>query len=355
MSAPTKRMLERALALGLLTTDQATRLARLHHAKKQADPSLRIEDVAVEAGLVTAEQAERLRAEEAKFETERTIAGYRLLEKIGSGSMGTVYKATQLSLQRTVAIKILSPHLARDPRYVERFLREARAVARLSHPNVISGIDVGEAEGVRYFVMEFASGLTVQKLLDRGGPMDESRVARIALQIARALEHAHEAGLVHRDVKPDNILITGDGVAKLCDLGLAKDRPESGVSLGTPYYISPEQAEGITDVDIRSDLYAFGATLYHMLAGRPPFEGRAQVVMAKHVKEEPPPLRSLAPDVSPEMEEIVHRLLRKDRNQRFQSPKELIGALELHEEAVARRKEAARRSSAVPVRRLRKR
>jgi len=306
--------------------------------------------VGVEAGLLTRDQAQRLRAEEQKFETERTVAGYQLIERIGSGSMGTVYKATQLSLQRTVAIKILSPHLARDPAYVERFLREARAVARLSHPNVISGIDVGEAEGVRYFVMEYASGLTVQRLIDRGGPMDESRVARVALQIARALEHAHEAGLVHRDVKPDNILITGDGVAKLCDLGLAKDRPEAGVSMGTPHYISPEQAEGLADVDIRADLYSFGATLFHMLAGRPPFEGRAAVVMAKHVKEEPPALRSLAPDASEGIEKIVAKLLRKRRNERFQSPKELIGALELYEDEVARAHEAVRRSSAAPVR-----
>ncbi len=329
MKSPTKRILERALALGLLTKEQATRLARQHHAKKRPGvDGPRLEEVAVEMGLLTAEQAKRLREEEDKFETERTVAGYRLIEKIGSGSMGTVYKAIQLSLQRTVAIKILSPHLARNPSYVERFLREARAVARLSHPHVISGIDVGEAEGIRYFVMEYASGHTVQQLLDRGGPMDEARVLLIALQIAGALQHAHEAGLVHRDVKPDNILITGEGSAKLCDLGLAKDRPESGVSLGTPNYISPEQAQALDDVDIRSDLYSFGATLFHMLAGRPPFQGRAQVVMALHVKEEPPLLRTLESDISGTAEGIVARLLRKERRERFPSPKELVGALE---------------------------
>ena len=227
------------------------------------------------------------------------IAGYRLVGKLGAGSMGTVYKARQLSLDREVAIKLLSPHLARKKDYVERFLREARAVAKLNHPNVISGIDAGEEEGVRYFVMEYASGMTVGELLQRGGAMDEARVLRVALQIARALEHAHDAGLVHRDVKPDNILLTKDHVAKLCDLGLAKDSPEEGRALGTPAYISPEQAQGLADVDIRSDLYSFGCTLYHMLTGKQPFDGNAKVVMVKHLTEEAQSIRAIEPPPAP--------------------------------------------------------
>ena len=141
------------------------------------------------------------------------------------------------------------------------------------------------------------------------------------------MEHAHEAGLVHRDVKPDNIMLTKDGIAKLCDLGLAKDRPEEGKSLGTPNYISPEQAKG-TDVDIRSDLYSFGATLYHMLAGSPPFAGNAKVVMVKHLSEPPQPLREIEPDISAEMERIVMKLMAKDPADRCQSPKHLIADLE---------------------------
>ena len=247
----------------------------------------------------------------------------------------------KVNLNRVVAIKIMSPHLARKQDYVDRFLREARAVAKLNHPNVISGIDAGEAGGVRYFVMEYASGLTVGQLLARGGAMDESRVARIAVQIGRALEHAHEAGLVHRDVKPDNILITKDGTAKLCDLGLAKDRPEKGKSLGTPNYISPEQAEGIEDVDIRSDLYSFGATLYNMLTGRPPFEGAAKVVMVKHLSEAPKPPSQVDPDVSPEMEALVLKLLAKKREDRFQSPKHMLGSLGEYERGLREKSAAA--------------
>jgi len=353
VSSIAKQILERAIALDLLTTEQAVELGRLRHDRKGEEGAApAVEELAVEKGYLTQGQADRLRAEAEGFEVKREIAGYKLIEKIGAGSMGTVYKARQLSLDRVVAIKILSPRFARKPDYVERFLREARAVAKLNHPNVISGIDVGEAEGVRYFVMEFASGLTVGQLLARGGALDEVRVARIAVQIARALEHAHEAGLVHRDVKPDNILITKNGTAKLCDLGLAKDRAEKGKSLGTPAYISPEQAEGLADVDIRADLYSFGATLYHMLAGRPPFEGSAKTVMVKHLSEDPKPLREIDPDISPAMEAIVKRLLQKKPGDRFVSPKELLGELENYERG---KREKAAKPEVVRRRRPRRR
>jgi len=341
MSSAAKQLLERAVAEGLLSQEQALELGRRRHERRDAhgvSPS--IEELAVELGMLTADQAHRLRAAQEGFDLDREIGGYKLIERIGSGAMGTVYKAKQLSLDRVVAIKVLSPHLQRKPDYVERFLREARAVARLNHPNVISGIDVGEAGGVRYFVMEYASGTTVGSLLERGGALDESQVVRIARQIARALEHASQAGLVHRDVKPDNILITKDGVAKLCDLGLAKDRPEKGRSLGTPNYISPEQAEGADDVDIRSDLYSFGATLFHMLTGRPPFQGTAKAVMVSHISTKPPRPSSIDPDVSEEMERIVLKLLHKDRRERFQSPRELLEALKGIESST--RREAAR-------------
>jgi serine/threonine-protein kinase len=353
MGSTAKQVLERAIAQKLLTEPQALELAKLRHARKGRDGvAPAVEDLAIEKGYLSAEQARRLRQEQEGFELKREIGGYRIIEKIGSGTMGTVYKAKQVSLDRVVAMKVLAPHLSRKRDYVEQFLREARAVARLNHPNVISGIDVGEEEGVRYFVMEYASGLTVGEILKRGGAMDESRVAKVALQIARALEHAHEAGLVHRDVKPDNILITKNGTAKLCDLGLAKDRPEGGRALGTPHYISPEQAEGVQEADIRSDLYSFGATLYHMLAGRTPFEGKAKAVMLQQVNDEPPPLSGISPDVSTSMEALVRRLMRKRPEERFQSPRELIGALEAYE--AEQRQEAARPDLRPQVRRKRR-
>ncbi|MEM8885478.1 MAG: serine/threonine-protein kinase [Planctomycetota bacterium] len=329
MSSKDKQILERAIAGGLLTEEQATRIARIRHNRKERDGAAPgIAAVAVEKGFLSAEQAQQLEEAQDAFEQTQEIAGYKLESKLGAGSMGTVYKARQLSLDREVAIKILSPHLARKADYVERFLREARAVAKLNHPNVISGIDAGEENGVRYFVMEYASGMTVGALVERGGAMDESRVLRVALQIARALEHAHGAGLVHRDVKPDNILLTKDHIAKLCDLGLAKDSPEEGRALGTPAYISPEQAQGSADVDIRSDLYSFGCTLYHMLTGTQPFEGNAKVVMVKHLTESAPALGEREPDVSAAMVAIVDRLMEKDPADRFQSPRDLLGALQ---------------------------
>lgn len=318
-----KQLLQHAVASGLLTKDQAAQLYKIRH----AHPDTGVEQLGVEQGFLTVDQAKRLRVEMEKADVPRELGGYRIIEKVGAGAMATVYKAKQLSLDRVVAMKVLNPLLSSNPDMVERFEREARAVARLNHPNVISGIDRGISGDIHYFVMEFASGTTVGKLLDRGGAIDESRVAAIATQIARALEHAHEAGLVHRDVKPDNILLTKDGIAKLCDLGLAKDRPEEGKSLGTPNYISPEQAKGL-DVDIRSDLYSFGVTLYHMLAGSPPFSGNAKVVMVKHLSEQPQSLREIDSDITPEMERIVMKLMAKDPADRFQSPKHLIGELE---------------------------
>jgi serine/threonine-protein kinase len=340
MSSVARQFLDRAIAAGFITKDQATELGKLRHARKDADgfaPGM--EELAVEAGYLTADQARRIRSEQERFEIKREFGGYRLIEQIASGAMGSVYKAKQLSLDRVVAVKILKPQFSRKQEYVDRFVREARNVAKLSHPNVISGIDIGEQDGLRYFVMEYAEGTTVGSLLARGGALDEARVLRVALQITRALEHAHEAGLVHRDVKPDNILLTKDGIAKLCDLGLAKNSPEIGKSVGTPAYVSPEQAKGTIDVDIRSDLYSFGCTLYHMLAGDPPFEGNARVVMVAHLSEKAHPLREIDPEISPEMEAIVERLMEKDPDDRFASPKHLIGELEALEDG--RRRAAA--------------
>jgi serine/threonine-protein kinase len=267
----------------------------------------------------------------------RRLGGYRLIEPIGSGTTGTVYRGEQISLRRTVAIKVLSRELADRPEYVERFRREAHAVAGLNHPNVISCIDAGEAEGIPFFVMEYAAGTTVGALLERGGPMDETRVVSIAVQVARALAHAHEAGLVHRDVKPDNVLLTRDGIAKLCDLGLVQDRPEAARSLGTPHYISPEQARGTGEVDVRSDLYSLGATLYHMLTGRTPFLGNARMVMVQHLSDEPPPIRDLEPEVSEELAAVVKKLMRKDPERRYQTPGHLLEALQAYEESLLRR------------------
>ncbi len=264
------------------------------------------------------------------------IEGFRLESLMGEGSMGAVFKAEQLSLHRPVAIKVLAPRLAENERFLKRFLREARAVAKLNHPNVVSGIDVGEADGLRYFVMEYVEGPTLLDLIEESGPLEPLAATRIVVQVARALEHASRNDLVHRDVKPANVIITSKGgVAKLCDLGLAKEVSEAGGetsegrAMGTPLYISPEQARGDANVDIRSDLYSLGATYYHALVGRPPFDGPTHaVIMAKHLTEDVVAVRDVRDDVPAGCAAICERLLEKDRDDRHASPTELIEELE---------------------------
>ncbi|MCE9584645.1 MAG: serine/threonine protein kinase [Planctomycetes bacterium] len=264
-----------------------------------------------------------------------SIPGYELMKKIGQGGMGAVFQARQLSMDRVVALKVLPPKLAKDPNFRERFLREARAVAKLNHENIIQGIDVGISNGLYYFVMEFVDGRTVSKHLAETTTLPEKDALRICGQIARALEHAWRHKLVHRDVKPENIMTTGEGVAKLCDLGLAKQETgdvgltQAGLSVGTPNYISPEQARGEADVDIRSDLYSLGASLYHMLTGKVPFDGTVpSVVMTKHITEELVPPSKHRADLSPEAVAIVMKAMQKRREDRYQEPSQMAADLE---------------------------
>jgi len=264
------------------------------------------------------------------------IGAYELIEKIGHGAVGVVYKARQMSVDRIVALKVLDPRYARNEKYVERFLREGRAAAKLDHVNIVRGIDAGKSpEGFYYFAMEYVDGVTLKRLLKRDGIIGEARAAEITAQIARALGHAAGAGFVHRDVKPENIILTKDGTAKLADLGLAKSASEdgsvtiAGQAMGTPMYISPEQAKGLDSVDLRSDLYSLGATLYHMVTGAPPFGGdNPTVIMLKHINEEPPPPHELNADLSEGLCHVLEKMLAKDPAARYQSADELNADLE---------------------------
>jgi serine/threonine-protein kinase len=249
---------------------------------------------------------------ESGHQKRKSLGGYELLSKLGKGGMGTVYKARQTSMDRIIALKILPPRLSRDEKFVERFLREARSAGKLSHSNIVSGFDVGEAEGYHYFAMEYVEGETLLELLKREGSLDEPQTVEIAIQITKGLAHAHAHGLVHRDIKPGNVIIAKDGTVKLCDLGLARSTEEDqsltaiGTALGTPHYISPEQIEGQTHIDGRVDLYALGATLYHMVAGAPPFaEPTGGRVMSLHLCERPPPLSKTATEVSSALARVI--------------------------------------------------
>jgi serine/threonine-protein kinase len=244
--------------------------------------------------------------------------------------MGTVYRALQVSLDRVVAMKILSPALAGNPKYAKRFEREALASARLSHPNIIGALDVGEDHGLRYLVMEFVPGLNVAQMLAEA-PIQERRAVGIVIQVARALEHAHRNEIVHRDIKPANIIVTASGVAKLGDLGLAKhiqgdpSQTDEGVPMGTPFYVSPEQARGDRRVDIRSDIYSLGATLFHMVTGRVAFPGsNPAVVMTRHINDPLDPPDEVNEKVSRCTAQLIRRMMMKEREERYQTPAELI-------------------------------
>jgi serine/threonine protein kinase len=250
--------------------------------------------------------------------------------------MATVFQAKQMSLDRIVAIKVLPRRMSENKEFVDRFYREGRAAARLNHPNIVQAIDVGEAGGYHYFVMEYIDGSTIYDHIADGKPVDEEEGIRIMLGTARALEHAHARGFIHRDVKPKNIMLTQDGTVKLADMGLAREvsdykvaELEAGRAYGTPYYISPEQIRGEINIDFRADIYSLGATFYHLVVGKVPFEGSTpSTVMHKHLKEPLVPPDHLNTKLSAGVAEVIELMMAKKREERYPSTKELIIDLE---------------------------
>jgi tRNA A-37 threonylcarbamoyl transferase component Bud32 len=257
---------------------------------------------------------------------------YRIDEFIGRGGMAAVYRGTDRVLGRSVAIKVLAEALARDPAFVQRFRREAQAAAGLGHPGVVSVFDTGSDDGIHYIVMELLEGRTLEEITRVEGPLLPERAEEIAEAVCAALAAAHGQGLVHRDVKPSNIMIASDGSVKVMDFGIARamasDRlTQTAMTLGTATYFSPEQAQG-EPVDARSDLYSLGVVLFEMLTGRPPFEADSPVAVAyKHVREDPPPPSSLNDDVSPALEAVVLRAMAKDPAVRYQTAEGMRRAL----------------------------
>jgi serine/threonine-protein kinase len=248
---------------------------------------------------------------------------YELLEVVGTGGMSTVYRALDTLLERNVALKVLHPHYGDDAEYVERFRREARSVAQLSHPNIVTVIDRGDDGGRQYIVFEYVDGESLKELVDRSGPLPVRRVIEIGLQMADALAFAHQHGLVHRDVKPQNVLINGDGEAKVTDFGIARSLDvehgvtQTGTVLGTSNYLSPEQARGQT-VTPATDVYSLGVVLFELMTGEVPFPGENFVAVAmKHINEPPPSLVERRPDAPLRLVYAIERALGKDPAQRF--------------------------------------
>lgn len=265
----------------------------------------------------------------------RRFGRYELLEEIGRGGMGVVYRARQVELNRMVAVKmILSGYLA-DAEQIRRFQREAQIAARIRHPHIVSVFDYGQAEGHHYFAMDYVPGQSLQSLLQTG-PLPIEQAARLIATIARAVAHLHQHGIVHRDLKPSNVLLDKQGVPYVSDFGLAKwlqgteSRTVSGAVLGTPSYMAPEQAEGrASAITPRTDVYSLGAILYALLTGRPPFVGDSPVEIVLQVLEsEPPALRALRPEVPRDLELICLKCLEKDPRQRYATACELAEDLE---------------------------
>jgi len=258
---------------------------------------------------------------------------YELEELVGSGGMSSVYRAHDRLLERSVALKILHEQFTRDEDYVERFRREARSVAQLAHPNIVTVIDRGEQDGRQFIVFEYVNGENLKELVDREGPLPVREAIALTLQVARGLSFAHDQGLVHRDVKPQNVLLDGDGRAKVTDFGIAHAVDVDGMTItgtimGTSNYIAPEQASG-QPVDEQTDVYSLGCVLYELLAGEVPFEGDTFVAVAmKHVNEPAPSVTEVRPDVPPRLDWAIQRAMAKEHTERFGSMAEFASELE---------------------------
>jgi serine/threonine-protein kinase len=340
----------------LLTPSQILKIASELLPNLSEDPQ-ELAFALVQRGWLTSYQAEQALLGNAQ---QLVVGGYRLLAPIGTGGMGQVFKAWQKRLNRTVAIKVIRPELVKqNPGAVLRFRREAMLVAQLSHPNIVSIYDADEAGDTHFIVLEYVDGPDLERLVHEGGPLPVPLACDYIRQAALGLQHANEAGLVHRDIKPGNLLISradaarhgsdgagwnalgsssSRGLVKLLDMGLARMESifESNASLtregsmmGTPDYVAPEQARDASSVDIRADLYSLGGTFYFLLTGHPPFPGGTVIEkLMRHQQEEPTPIESFRTDVPTEVSDVVRRLMAKSPDRRFQTPIELVMTLE---------------------------
>ncbi|MDJ0520619.1 MAG: serine/threonine-protein kinase [Planctomycetota bacterium] len=327
---------QEAQNLGYVTEEQVEEgflLQRRMSDDLQIDERLAV--ILVKRGWMAEEQARRVYGIIEPEGARSRIEGYRLVQKIGRGAMGTVYKAIHKGLHRVVAIKILRRDLATDKTQIERLRREAKLLADLDHPNIVRAFDAGESNGFPYFVMEYVEGQSLRDKIITEGKLSNEEALRVTRALADALEKARRMGIVHRDVKPGNILMGKSGQPKLMDLGLAKGPldpglTQHGATVGTPQFMSPEQAESPDKADTRSDIYSLGATLYAMVTGRPPFEGSTLAeIITKVMSQQPVPPRVRNPDVSPEVSHLIERMMLKDASLRYATPDEVIADIDM--------------------------
>ncbi|MFA6293320.1 MAG: serine/threonine-protein kinase [Victivallales bacterium] len=270
------------------------------------------------------------------LEKDAVVGDYRIIERIGIGGMGEVYLAEQKSMKRPVALKILQEDLVQDKAYLDRFYREVRTLAQIEHPNVVSAIEAGADGHVYYFSMTFVEGKDIKRMLDEGHIFKETEAVKIALEVAYALKFVWEKhGILHRDIKPANIMLTTENEVKLMDLGISKkmfdedvELTVAGMMIGSPQYVSPEQAKALKDVDFRADMYSLGATLYHILAGSPPYPGNnAMAVIVKHLDEPIPDPRKAWPEITESTANLIAIMMAKKKEDRFDSWDECIDVM----------------------------
>lgn len=328
-----ERIIGRALVEGVLTAPQVEECRRIRRelsATGLVEPLL---DILVRKGYLVQSQLQSLN-ETAPPSQAKRFGNYEILSKVGTGGMGAVYRARQVLTGRIVALKVLNPHFLGNPNAVARFHREAQSLARISHPNIVAIFDVGTIGDTHYFAMEFIEGEPLSSILQRDGKRSEEETRRIAIPIASALQYIHSRGMLHRDIKPANILIPPLGEIKLCDFGLAKTGgadasiTQVGARMGTPFYMSPEQIKGVESIDNRSDLYSLGATLYHIVTGAHPFEGRnSQSFVSKNLPASAPVSMERLTDIKGPLRAVIGKLVQKDPDRRYQSAADLLNDL----------------------------
>ena len=327
-----------AIRMGYISQEQLEEAIRAQSAAAKAGLRKRLGEILIQKGFLTQDQFQKVL--KGQTVNRKRIGQYELISKLGEGGMGSVFKARQVYMDRVIALKILSPKMAKNKDFLRRFVREARAVAKLNHPHIVAGIDVGSADGYCYFAMEYVEGETLGEYMHhKGGKLSEKVTLNFVHQTAMALQHAHENNLLHRDVKPDNILLDKEHkVAKLADLGLVRSAEskeddaaltQAGQAVGTPFYISPEQARGICDLSPATDVYSLGASLYHLLTGEVPYDGQtAAVIMTRHLTDPVPSPKSVNPSLSTGADKLVMRAMQKDPTARFTSMLDFAEAIE---------------------------
>ncbi len=326
-----------AVKRGLVTKQQLQEAVRIQTASAKAGLRKRIGEILVRKGYLSPRQVNEIMARQSVGQARKQIGSFELLSKLGAGGMGVVFKARQISLNRHVALKILASKFAKKKSFTRQFIQEARSVASLDHPNIVRAIDVGFADDFFFFAMELVDGESLaQKLINLDGPLPEAQALNYLKQICQALQHAHDHGLLHRDVKPDNILVNSKGVAKLADLGLARPvqdptgpfSADQGMIAGTPHYMAPEQALG-HPLSAQTDLYSLGATLYHLITGHPPYDGDdVKTIMVQHCSASVPNPLKRQPNLSPRTADLCTRLMQKDPEDRYANAQEVMAAIE---------------------------